>query len=84
MRGLIPFPAEEKLPLRYLGISNLIQSRLEKPVSDSVTRTIEHDAYLDDLKTYPVVAGELRPDATPQTSKSLGAAIWGLIHAVTP
>ncbi len=84
MDGLIPFPKDEKLPLRYPGVVNIVQEAANRPVADYVTRAIDHQAYLDDVERFKDQPAELRPDTTPNTSTGLGQALWGLITAIAP
>lgn len=85
MKGLIRFPKDEKLPLRHLEVKDLIQEKIQRPVADFVQKEIERQVQMEDLVRWSLDGEvELRPDTTPRTNRSLGAAVWELIHAVTP
>lgn len=71
---------DEKLPLRYVGVKDIVRQQVESPLAPYLTERIWHQAYLDDLKAYPIGRGELRADDDPVVSMQLGKATWNLIN----
>lgn len=74
---------EEPPVLRHVGEKNLIQAQVDKNVAEFVTRAIWREVTMDDMRKWGLApGGELRPDTTGNVSKSLGSAVWEIIHSL--
>lgn len=83
--GTILMPPDDKVITTYQDVHDSIREKVERPTADFVQSRIQRQVDLEDLKRWAVTPdGQLRPDETPDTSRSLGEAAWSLISSITP